>query len=193
MKATKDTIKERRTIRTLSDQPISSDQIYDILTTAAFAPFHSSVEPWAVTLFQGVEAHQDFTKALMASYDRLQVWDRYDQTNLEEIKQKTVAYFEAIPVSLIISAQVYNDQKKDLESVAATSAFIQNIQLAAWAEGIGCTWRTTRNIFDEYFKQALGVPADRAIIGTLHLTVAAEEPRVKQRQPLTNWVHEWKQ
>lgn len=187
----KDTIKERRTIRTLSDQPISSEQIEEILTTTAFAPFHASVEPWSVVLFQGAAAHQDFTKALLASYDRLQVWDRYDQDNLEEIKQKTNTYFESIPVSMIITTQVFNNQKKDLESVAATSAFIQNIQLAAWEAGIGCTWRTTPNIFDTAFKNAFSIPEDREIIGTLHLTVAAEVPRAKPRQPVTSWIHKW--
>ncbi|MBC1814259.1 nitroreductase, partial [Listeria booriae] len=42
----KDTIIERRSIKKANDAPISRETINTLLKQAAFAPFHSKVEPW---------------------------------------------------------------------------------------------------------------------------------------------------
>lgn len=42
------TIMERRSIKKANDEPISRETVNTILEQAAFAPFHSKVEPWNV-------------------------------------------------------------------------------------------------------------------------------------------------
>lgn len=42
------TIMERRSIKKANDAPISRETVNTILEQAAYAPFHSKVEPWNV-------------------------------------------------------------------------------------------------------------------------------------------------
>ena len=43
-------ITSRRTVRQTENTPIPLETIYKILEQAAYAPFHSEVEPWAVKI-----------------------------------------------------------------------------------------------------------------------------------------------
>jgi nitroreductase len=111
----------------------------------------------------------------------------------EQIKKIIDAYEKAFlhtPVTLIVATDLFGDEKQDLESIAATSAFIQNIQLLAWERNIGAVWRTNPYIFDPIFAEAFSIPSTKKIIGTLHLGYFREEdiPKPKKRRPVSEWV-----
>ncbi|OJG26587.1 hypothetical protein RU98_GL000643 [Enterococcus caccae] len=182
-------IRARRTIRTLSDQAISMEVIDELLTSSSYAPYHSKEEPWEVIIVKTTQDRQLFVEKIMASYDRLDTWARYDQQNLETAKKRTRDYFLDVPVTLIVTAPKHKSEKLNLEAIGAVSAFIQNFQLAAWSKQIGVTWRTIPVIFDEIFKEAVGVVADRQIIGLLDISAIDEKMKIptSRRKPLEHW------
>jgi nitroreductase len=183
-------IKERRTIRTLSDQTVSIEKIKKLLEVASYAPYHSKEEPWSVVIVSTDEERRFFVEKIMDSYERLDIWARYDQQHLVASKKRTERYFLDVPVTLIVTAPISEKKKANLEAISAVSAFIQNFQLAAWTHKIGVTWRTVPIIFDEVFKQAVGVEADRQIIGLLDISMIDEtikQPTAK-RTPVDQWV-----
>lgn len=182
-------IKDRRTIRRLSDRPLSLDEIYPLLETASFAPFHSKEEPWKVYTISSEKERTLLVEAIMVSYDRLDIWATYDPAYVEKAKRRTQSYFSEVPVSLIITAPYKTDECQQLEATAAVAAFIQNFQLAAWEEHIGVTWRTIPVIVDPLFKQALGIVPQEQIIGLLDLTALDPSmtiPKAK-RASFTQW------
>ncbi|WP_207695802.1 hypothetical protein DOK67_0001484 [Enterococcus sp. DIV0212c] len=182
-------IRARRTIRTLSDQAISMEVIDELLASSSYAPYHSKEEPWEVIIVKTTQDRQLFVEKIMASYDRLDTWARYDQQNLETAKKRTRDYFLDVPVRLIVTAPKHESEKLNLEAIGAVSAFIQNFQLAAWSKQIGVTWRTIPVIFDEIFKEAVGVAADQQIIGLLDISAIDEKMKIptSRRKPLEHW------
>ncbi|MHC5229045.1 nitroreductase family protein [Enterococcus sp. LJL99] len=190
-------IRDRRTIRMLSEmnEVIELATIYDLLEKASYAPFHSKKEPWEVTLVSEEEERLFFVEQLMKSYDRLNVWENYDPEIMESAKQKTADYFANVPVTLIVSAPIEKDEKKDLEAISAVSAFIQNFQLLAWEQQIGVTWRTTVNIFDRQFAENMGLSEDRQIIGLLFLTSINEATKIPpaRRKSVDQWTSHLKE
>lgn len=182
-------IRARRTIRTLSDQAISMEVIEELLASSSYAPYHSKEEPWEVVIVETTQDRQLFVEKIMESYDRLDTWARYEQQNLETAKKRTRDYFLDVPLTLIITAPKHKSEKLNLEAVGAVSAFIQNFQLAAWSKQIGVTWRTIPVIFDGKFKQAVGVTAERQIIGLLDISAIDETMKIptSRRKPLEHW------
>lgn len=182
-------IRERRTIRTLTDQTIALDVIYELLESASYAPYHSKEEPWEVIIVSEEQERQVFVKEIMDSYDRLDIWSRYDQQNVAKAKTRTQDYFLEVPLSLVVTAPIGESEKSNLEAIGAVSAFIQNIQLAAWSRQIGVTWRTIPVIFDKVFKQNIGVTEERQIIGLLDISKIDEKQKlpISRRNPVSQW------
>ncbi|MEI5989866.1 hypothetical protein A5881_001359 [Enterococcus termitis] len=182
-------IRDRRTIRTLTDQAIPLETLHALLESASYAPYHSKEEPWEVVIIREPQERQVFVKEIMSSYDRLDTWARYDQENLEKAKKRTQDYFLDVPVTLIVTAPICESEKSNLEAIGAVSAFIQNFQLAAWTRQIGVTWRTIPVIFDEVFKENVGVAIDRQIIGLLDITIIDEKLKIptSRRKSVAQW------
>lgn len=182
-------IKKRRTIRTLLDQDIAMNVIEELLEISSYAPYHSKKEPWEIITVSEEQERQLFVEEIMNSYDRLDIWARYDQQNLATAKKRTQDYFLDVPLTLIVTAPIHASEKLNLEAVGAVSAFIQNFQLAAWSKQIGVTWRTIPVIFDEGFKKAVGVPSQRQIIGLLDLSLVDAKMKLptSRRIPVENW------
>lgn len=182
-------IRARRTIRTVLDQVISMETIYELLESSSYAPYHSKEEPWEVTTVSTNQERKLFVQEIMDSYDRLDIWARYDQKNLITAKKRTRDYFLDVPLTLIVTAPIYESEKLNLEAIGAVSAFIQNFQLAAWSKQLGVTWRTIPVIFDKSFKQSIGVAMNRQIIGLLDVSAIDENMKVptSRRNPVTQW------
>ncbi|MBM5605155.1 nitroreductase family protein [Listeria seeligeri] len=183
----KDTIIERRSIKKANDAPISRETINTLLEQAAFAPFHSKVEPWNVYVLHTLEEKERYIEKIIAFNEREQ-GVTFSEAEIVELKAGYAKKIITPPYLLIVTTNIIGHGKKDFESIGATSAFIQNIQLLGWEAGIGMIWRTNRFIFDDKFATDLGIPNEQKIIGTLHLTTLAEIPEAKPRRPLNDWV-----
>lgn len=182
-------IRERRTVRSLSNQSISTDVLYELLETASYAPYHSKEEPWHVGIVANEQERRVFVDKIMESYDRLDIWSSYDPQYLTKAKKRTRDYFLDVPVTLIVTAPICDNKLADLEAVSAVSAFIQNFQLAAWSKRIGVTWRTIPVIMDAVFKEEIGIEKQRQIIGLLDVTVIDDSVKLPtgKRTPVKQW------
>ncbi|EFS04291.1 nitroreductase family protein, partial [Listeria seeligeri FSL S4-171] len=61
----KDTIIERRSIKKANNAPISRETINTLLEQAAFAPFHSKVEPWNVYVLHTLEEKERYIEKII--------------------------------------------------------------------------------------------------------------------------------
>jgi nitroreductase len=164
-------IVSRRTIRVTKEIPIPLQEVEHLLEMAAYAPFHSKVEPWSVTIVSTEDEKKYFLNCVMKSYERTGVLAAYSEERVKKIRE---AY-----------------EQKDFESIGATCAFIQNLQLLCWEKNIGVVWRTNPYIHDPIFAKELGIPSSKKIIGSVHLGYIDEEkiPKAKPRRALQEWVH----
>ncbi|MDR7240707.1 nitroreductase family protein [Neobacillus drentensis] len=153
---TLDTIKTRRTIKKFKPQEIDQNSLLLWLEAAAMAPNHRMTEPWEI-YFIG------------------------DETR-EKLNHKT--NFGNAPIVLMILSKHGATSVETEENAMATACFIQNFNLAAWAEGVGTFWSsigiTPKN------RGILQVPDDYNIIGVLGVGYPDVIPEPKPRTPIKN-------
>ncbi len=176
-------IRARRSIKHAMHEPISKQLVSSLIETASFAPFHSKLEPWEVYMVESQAQKEKYVNAVVRATSE-------SMEDEHKIRESTMKKVGTAPITLVITAKVFNDEKKDFEAIAATSAFIQNLQLLGWEENIGMVWRTNKYIFNPKFKELLGIKLDERIIGTLHLTQFFEVPQAKQRREIAAYMHE---
>ena len=151
-----DLIKTRRTIKKFKPTEIDRNSILSWLEAAAFAPNHRMTEPWEIS-FIGEETR-------------------------EKLNHKT--NFGNAPVVLMVLSMRGEAAIETEENALATACFVQNFNLAAWAEGVGTFWSsigiTTKN------RAILGVSDNYDIIGVLGIGYPEIMPEPKPRTPIKN-------
>ncbi|MBA3927534.1 nitroreductase family protein [Listeria rustica] len=179
-------IMERRSIKQVDEAPIERAVIDDILEKSAFAPFHSKIEPWHVAVLSTEAEKRRFVEAIVNSMERMQ-GEPLTHERREQIRAGNERKIVAPPYTLIVTTDIIGSGKKDFEAIAATSAFIQNVQLLAWEAGLGVLWRTNNFIFDPEVVTELGLDGQQ-IVGCLQITRFNEVPDAKPRRAMDTWV-----
>lgn len=177
-------IRGRRSIKMFNGQPVDREDLMEIIDIAVWAPNHGNRQPWRIVLASGSEL--DELKNLIREY-AVPDWKELSEEVLAKKMQKFVtpgAYaFVIVPQDV--------RQKERYEDFAATSGFIQNIQLLAWDRGIGACWKTPNWIDNPKFRDALGVKPEERIISMLQFgyfdTIPKEKPRKSAEEIVTNF------
>ncbi|MFD2445959.1 nitroreductase [Bacillus sp. CGMCC 1.16607] len=147
-------ITSRRTIKKFKSDPIERNVIISWLEAASKAPNHKMTEPWEV-LFVGPKTRTDLNH----------------KTN----------FGNASVVFAVLSKKGSTVIERE-ENMAATSCFIQNFMLAAWAEGIGSFWSSTGA--SKKNRDILGVTEEYDVIGVISVGYPEEIPQDKPRTPI---------
>lgn len=154
----------RRTIKAFKPDPVPTDVLAHALTAGLWAQNHRMTEPWRFTVL-GAQTHQ----ALAASDPKLLS------------KPKIVA----------ISYPLSSDQFQRREDYAAVCCAIQNIQLAAWVDGLGMQWSTGRVSQLPATYTLLGIdPAQEELAGLLYFGYPESVPEPAPRKPLSQVLRE---
>jgi nitroreductase len=149
-------ISQRRNIKKFKVDPIDQNLIKKWLQAATMAPNHRMTQPWEVYLI-GPE-----TRA--------------------ELNHKT--NFGNAPIVMVVLSKHGKTEVETEENALATACFIQNFNLAAWAEGVGTFWSSIS--ISAKNREILGVPNDYDVIGTLGVGIPDEIPEPKPREPIEN-------
>lgn len=127
------------------------EQINKWLQAGSMAPNHRMTEPWEVYVV-GPEAR-------------------------ERLNHKT-NFFNA-PVVLAILSRHGATDVETAENAIATACFVQNFNLAAWAEGVGTFWSSMGNA--QKNREILGVPEGYDVIGVFGIGYPDEIKEPKER------------
>jgi nitroreductase len=149
-------ITQRRNIKKFKADPIDQNLFKKWLQAATMAPNHRMTQPWEVYLI-GLE-----TRA--------------------ELNHKT--NFGNAPIVMVVLSKHGKTEVETEENALATACFIQNFNLAAWAEGVGTFWSSIS--ISAKNREILGVPNDYDVIGTLGVGIPDEMPEPKPREPIEN-------
>jgi nitroreductase len=174
-------IRTRRTIANFRPDPGPPADLERILALGIWAPNHHLTEPWRFVIL-GPETQRRLAgrfgelKAAKAagSPDR--------QTRLRDEESRR---FGAIPSIVAVAAMQQGEEQRRREDYAATCCAVQNVQLAAWAEGIGVKWSTAGVTRDALAYELLGLdPELFDIIGFLFVGYPADVPIRARKTPL---------
>ncbi|MEH7073854.1 nitroreductase family protein [Neobacillus drentensis] len=147
-------IYSRRNIKKFKADPVSLEQITKWLQAGTMAPNHRLTQPWEVYVV-GAE-----TRA--------------------KLNHKT--NFCQAPVVLAILSKHGATEIETTENALATACFVQNMNLAAWAEGVGTFWSSMGGAPKN--REILGVPDGYDVIGVFGIGYPAEINQPKERTPI---------
>jgi nitroreductase len=150
-----------------------------LLAFGVWAPNHHLTEPWRFTHL-GEE-----TRHLLAErYGEIQIRkarENVDETVREQIRAAGIAKFLSKPTIVVVSCVQEGDEQRRREDYAAVCCAVQNVQLAAWAEGVGIQWSTNALIKEPQTYAQLGIDPEREV---LYMGYPAEVLPTRGRRPI---------
>ena len=178
-----DAIQTRRTIKEFRSDPIPEETLWRVLDAVRWAPNHRLTEPWRLTIIgnESREALADALAALAASGQ--------DSSALEKAKAETRRKVMTSPVLLAVTCRLAGNPAQQVEDLAAVCAAMQNLQLAAWSEGIGSHWNTGKVTRLPETGALLGLSErSEQLVGFLYLGYPAQIPESPKRRPIQEFV-----
>ena len=154
-------IAERRDIRRFRPDPVPDDVLQRVLGAAHRAPSVGLMQPWRLIVIRDAQPRVAIRD--IAARERLRQADRFDDRAREFLDQKIEGIVEA-PLGVCVCCHHGRPGEEILgrgtipdTDVYSTACAIQNLWLAARAEGLGVGWVSFYRLAD--LRAILGIPA----------------------------------
>ncbi len=183
-------IRLRRTVKPekMNGKLIPENKIIELLTAADAAPTHARTEPWRFIVIDPSRVKE------FATFHADLFKENTDPAGFTELKYNNIRRLGENVSHIIIAwmKRVPTHKIPEIEEVAATAAAIQNLLLAATANGIVSFWSTGGLTHHDAFKRALNLSDEDRVMGILYLGYSDEPFREGTRMiPLAEKV-EWR-
>ena len=159
-----DAITTRRSAARLGAPGPGEAELDTLIDAANRAPDHGRLRPWRFRVLDA--AARSALADAVADARR-----RRDPAATEEQLEKEREKFLRAPTLLLAACVVRRDHPKvpEIEQVLATGAAVQNLILAAHAQGYAAMWKTGPAAYDAAVKAAVGLAPEDHIAGFVHL------------------------
>jgi len=172
-------LRERRTVFQFRADPVPAELVEQALDAGRWAPNHKLTEPWRFTVL-GPDTRATLTPLFTAKALRKLPPDATPERREQALAQ-AAAKWEGKPVVVVVSQTPEEDPLRREEDYASVSCAIQNIQLAAWALGLGSQWSTNPLVRDGEAMRLAGIPQGERVAGILFLGVPAVVPESRRK------------
>jgi len=135
-----------------------------ILAAGASAPDHGRLRPWRFIVIRGA-ARARLGEVFAAALRRRD--PAAPEAALEQERNRPLR----APLVIAVVATLDRQHAKipEIEQILSAGAAVQNMLLAAHAQGYGGKWLTGANAYDEHVKAALGLAPDDRLVAFLYL------------------------
>lgn len=163
-------IKERRSVRAYSPEPVPEEDILKILDAARWAPSAGNLQPWRFIVVTDSKLKEDIA---YAAYGQL--------------------WMATAPVIIVVcavpeeSSWRYGERGEKLYCIQDTAAAIQNILLAAHALGYGTCW--VGAFSEDEVREILNIPKNVRPVALITIGKPAEKPYPPPRRELKEIVY----
>ncbi|MBU1275868.1 MAG: nitroreductase family protein [Proteobacteria bacterium] len=173
-------IQERRSVRAFTGQPVSPEQVDSLIQAAVWAPSPLHQQPWSFVVIRSEEA-----KAKVKQLCRAAKQGVADAGGPEWAHKYSFDFLDQAPVYVAV---LFDPNKSGLGpyfnqahgALQAASAAVQNLMLAATAQGLGSLWLT---FFDpKAMALALGASEGLEVAGIIPLGTPAGEVKAPPRK-----------
>lgn len=155
-------IRTRRTHKAFGPEPLSREQIAELLELARWAPNHHLTAPWRFRIL--------------------------GPRTLERLKllagEEGAAKLDRAPTLIVISCALDPDPVQSEEDLHATAVAAYIVLLAAHARGLAGYWRTPGLLRSAKGRAAVGMPEGERFVGLLHLGRPRQEKEPPERPPV---------
>jgi nitroreductase len=157
-----DAIRNRRSVRFYKDEPVSDEQIEEVLRAGFCAPSGHAAAAWHVVVVRD--------QAVKDSLSQLHQWSKI---------------LARVPVVIVVCV----DRSEPNLWVEDGSAFMENMLIQATEMGLGTCWVMLREEDEGLVHKALGLPANMAVVGGTPLGYPARHPGPHEPKLPENRVH----
>ena len=175
-------IATRRSVKIFTGQTLSRIQLEQLVESACWAPTHRMTQPWRFYVCDQI--------ATQALGERLAT-DAAIASVLEPRKaQKARELLSRVGGLVLVTWKRHQDPAIDQEDLAATAAAIQNLLLAATAQGLGSFWSTNPGFAHPSTLRWCGADPDQeGFVGAIWLGVPEQTPQPPARLPIVERLH----
>ena len=178
-------IHTRQSIGKVRPDPVPRETIEKLLSAAVQAPNHYKVRPWRFVVLTG--AARERLGEVVADSLRAE-HPEYPPEAFNKEREKVLRS----PVLIAVGVDKPSEPKViEVENICASAAAVENLLLAAHAEGLGAKWRTGSPAMDPKVKEFLGFSPDQHLIAFLYIGYPEFEPAPAQRpsfEDRTTWM-----
>ncbi|MDB4896240.1 MAG: nitroreductase [Firmicutes bacterium] len=160
-------IRSRASIGKVLPEPVDRALVEQILEAGTWAPNHHHTEPWRFFVLTG-EGRKPLGR-VMAAVAAAKMADPESPENQARLHNEAA---KALRAPVIIAVSAHPTDKPNIvrvEEVAAASAAVQNMLLAAHALGLGAVWRTGPATLHPLTKQLFGLGPEDELVGFVYL------------------------
>jgi coenzyme F420-0:L-glutamate ligase/coenzyme F420-1:gamma-L-glutamate ligase len=164
-----DLIKQRRSIRKYQPRPVSLEAIQGLLEAAQFAPSAHNAQPWRFIVLLSDSAKQKLTQAMIEAWLKDLKRDGAPAQQRSALTKTYTERFTQAPAVIIACLTLQNmmqypdEQRQKNErdmAVQSLAAAIQNLLLAAHAQGLATCWYCAPLFCKNVVRETLQIPAD---------------------------------
>ncbi len=182
-----ETLRKRRSIGKMTAQVPHQNLIRQIIEAGTWAPNHHLTEPWRFFVLQG-EARTALGKVMSGVAAARET----DPAVASQAAERAITKPLRAPYVIAVGVEPSIDPSiPPIEEIAAGSAAVQNMLLAAEALGLAAIWRSGWIAFEPEVREHFGISPRGTMLGFVYVGYAAMQPPVRQRRPVED-VTEWR-
>lgn len=171
-----DAIRTRRSIGKVTQEMPPREVIEEVIEAATWAPNHHLTEPWRFVVLTG-EARSELGRVMGDVAARRED----DPVKASLAAERTAGKPLRAPVIIAVGVECA-ETVPEIEEIAAGSAAVQNMLLAAHALGLGAIWRSGWIAFEPEVRDHLGLSERGKVLGFVYLGYPAMDPPSRPRQ-----------
>ncbi|MCZ6633086.1 MAG: nitroreductase [bacterium] len=181
-------IHSRRTIFKFKPGPVPKEVLERVFEAGCWAPNHHLTEPWRFIVLG-----EETKETLAQRYSEIQMGkasERADEEARQKLKEAGYIKFTSKPTIVAVACRQDGDEVRNREDYASACCAMQNVQLAAWDEGVGMQWSTGPITLEAGTYELLGVDQDNEyILGFFYIGYPNEilTPRRKPLSEVMRW------
>ncbi|UCE15710.1 MAG: nitroreductase family protein [Candidatus Bathyarchaeota archaeon] len=159
--------RNRRSVKDYSSSEVSNKVLFEILEATRWAPSAHNAQPWRFVVIRDPDLKRELAKAMASRWDKDMSKNGVPLENRQSFVKISVKRFTNAPV-LIVACLTMEDMDEYLDkrrqkieyilAVQSVAAAIENLLLAAHAEGLGSCWFCAPLFCQDVVRQVLKVP-----------------------------------
>jgi len=177
-----DAIHHRRSHRLYQPDLPPREALKRVIDAALWAPSGTNAQPWEITVMAG-KVRDDFVQ--LVSHAITYLLPLLKQANVPEKGQELVMKFfknlGGAPVVIAVTIWKNADASMNLANLQSGAALMQNLLLAAQAEGLGTCWMTGANYLEKEILAFLG-KENQQLLAITPIGYSAKEPPAPPRK-----------
>ncbi|RTE64951.1 nitroreductase [Amphritea opalescens] len=174
---------QRVSIAALEAPGPTSQQLDNMYRAAVRAPDHGAIQPWRFLNIAG-DARQKLGELYLRAMAADQSLSPEQQTKFKNMPLRA-------PLIIVAIASTKDHPKVPRsEQVIAASCAVQNMLLAAHAQGLGAIWRTGELAYHPVVMEGLGLQEGEEIVGYLYVGTPMRE-RTAPQPDIDQFVSDW--